>query len=583
MVRRTPLLLFSTALFVLSTALPAAAFNPDTRVTIGSPPSPFSQNKQNEPAVAIDANHPNILAAGANDNIDLEACNAGNDTTCPFTPGIGTSGVYFSFDSGTTWTQPTYTGLSARGCLGVVGNSDPPCTPAVGPIGTVPNYFESGLVSDGDPAVAFGPKPDGNGGFSWGNGDRLYYANLTANLNGGGVETFRGFEGIGVSSTDDLTAAAAGDNNAWTDPKIISRQSSTTFSDKEQIWADNASSSPFFGTVYVCWAAFQGQEKSPNAAPAGLQVAVSRDGGTTWKQHPIGSAANNGQKNPLDGCTVRTDSNGAAYVFGVGTKSQASHQPFELMSKSTNGGTTWSSPVAVAGPVSQPGVFDPAQGRPTIDSVAGARSDLAPAPSVDIANGAPTGSDATDRIVMSYVSGTLAQPHVFFTESASHGATWSAPRAIETSGDRGYYAAPAISPNGTDVYVVYNAFTTPYHPDTSSPNMLVGVVKHADVGGSGTGAFSELHRGTPGDARGSSANALSAEFLGDYVYAAATRTYGAAVWNDARNAADCPAIDAWRESNITGGTVARPAPQQDCPPNFGNSDIFGGTYADPTP
>ena len=583
MVRRTSLLFFATALFVLSTALPAAAFNPDTRVTIGSPTSPFSQNKQNEPAVAIDANHPNILAAGANENIDMEACNAGDDTTCPFTPDIGSSGVYFSFDSGATWIQPRYTGLTARGCLGVVGNSDPPCTPTVGSIGTVPNYYESGLVSDGDPAVAFGPRPDANGNFSWGNGDRLYYANLTSNSSGGGVETFRGFEGIGVSSTDDLVGAAAGDNSAWTNPKIISRQSSTTFSDKEQIWADNASSSPFFGTVYVCWAAFQGQEKSPNAAPAGLQVAVSRDGGSTWKQHPIGSAANNGQKNPLDGCTVRTDSDGAAYVFGIGTKSQSSHQPFELMSKSTNGGTSWSSPVAVAGPVSQPGVFDPAQGRPTIDSVAGARSDVAPGRSVDRADGAPTGREATGRKVMSDVSGTLAQPHVYFTESANHGTTWSAPRAIETSGDRGFYAAPAISPNGTDVYVVYNAFTTPYHDNTASPNMLVGVVKHADVGGSGTGAFSELHRGAPGDARGSSANALSAEFLGDYVYAAATRTYGAAVWNDARNAADCPAIDAWRESLITGGTVARPAPQQQCPANFGNSDIFGGTYADPTP
>src|SRR5207244_11723280 len=101
--------------------------------------------------------------------------------------------------------------------------------------------------------------------------------------------------------------------------------------------------------------------------------------------------------------------------------------------KSANGGATWSSPVAVAGPVSQPGVFDPAQGRATIDSVAGARSDLAPAPSVDIANGAPTGADATDRIVMSYVSGDLAHPHVFFTESTNHGRTWSTPRAIESS------------------------------------------------------------------------------------------------------------------------------------------------------
>src|SRR5205814_10643761 len=81
-----------------------------------------------------------------------------------------------------------------------------------------------------------------------------------------------------------------------------------------------------------------------------------------------------------------------------------------------------------------------------------------------------------------------------------------------------------------------------------------------------------------------SQNNLVGEFLGDYVYAVATRTYGAAVWNDTRNAADCPAIDAWRQALATGDTsVPRPAPQQQCPPTFGNSDIFGGSYPDPTP
>ena len=565
---------------LLLAAGPASAFNPDTLVTVGSPTAPFSQNKQNEPAVAIDANHTNVLVAGANDNIDMEACNAGTDNTCPFTPGVGVSGVYFSFDSGNTWTQPTYTGLTARDCLGVVGDSDPPCAAHTGPIGTLPGYAENGLVSDGDPGVAFGPRP-GPGGFSWSNGSRLYYSNLTANVSAVRSEQgFKGFEAIAVSRTDDPQAAAANTKSAWMPPVLVSKQSSTTFSDKSQIWADNASSSRFFGTVYVCWAAFVGQEKG-NAAPAPLQVAVSHDGGDTWTQRQISAAANNGQRNPEDGCTIRTDSAGNAYVFGIASKGG---QSFEMMSRSTNGGSTWSKFTPVVGPVNQPGAFDPVQGRPVIDGVAGARSDLTPAPSVDIANGAPTGADATNRIVMTYVSGPLATPHVDFTESTDGGANWLAPRAIESAGDRGFYTAPAISPNGRDVYVVYNAFTTPFQPTTATLRSLVGVVEHADTGGTGpTGAFSELHRGATGDPRGSTANALTDEFLGDYVYAAATRTYGAAVWNDARNAADCPAIDAYRQALQNGMSATAPAPQQACAANFGNSDIYGGTYPDPTP
>jgi hypothetical protein len=559
-------------------ATPALAAPSEALVTTGSPAGPFSQNKQNEPAVAIDANHPTVLAAGANDEIDMEACNAGTDNTCPFTDGVGVSGVYFSFDSGHTWTQPTYTGLTARGCLGAPGDSDPPCTPSVGPIGTLPGYYENGLVSDGDPGVAFGPQPGPNG-FSWSNGSRLYYSNLASNLPGSAA--FKGFEAIAVSRTDNVAAAAAGTNSAWMPPVVVSRQSNTTFSDKEQIWADNASSSPHFGTVYLCWASFRGQEKG-NAAPAPLIVAVSDDGGSTWTQHQVTAAANNGQRNPLDGCTVRTDSHGVAYVFGVGTVSASGHNAFELMVKSTDGGRTWSRPQPVAGPVTQPGVLDPVQGRPVIDGVAGARSDLAAAPSVDIANGAPTGVDATNRIVMSYVSGDLAQPHVYFTESTNAGTTWSTPRAVEQAGDRGLYAAPAISPNGTDVYLVYNAFTTPFRTNTTDPRTLVGVMLHAVAPVSAatpTGPFTEIHRGAPGDPRGSSANALISEFLGDYVYAAATRSYGIGVWNDARNAGVCPAINTYRQALQNGQTATAPAVQQQCPATFGNTDIYAFTTA----
>jgi hypothetical protein len=588
-----------------------AAAQSDVLVSSGSPASPFSANKQNEPAVAVDQNHPAILAAGANDNIDMEACNAGADDTCPFTDGVGVSGIYFSFDSGHTWRQPVYRGLSARSCTGAVGDGDPPCAAQPGPIGTLPNYAEHDLVSDGDPALAFGPVPGADGRFSWSNGSRLYYANLTSARPG--TTPFKGSEAIAVSHTDDAAAAAAGANSAWSAPVIASRQSGAQFSDKEQIWADNAASSPFFGNVYVCYAQFRGNGNGFTNQP--LSVLVSRDGGMRWTQHQLTPAANNPSgRNGFgrSGCTVRTDSTGAVYVFTFqfGFSATTAAPGFIQMIKSTDGGAHWGRPVNLFTAYDTCNYFEASIGRCVEDGVGGARSDLSPAPSVDIANGAPTGGGATNRLVISWVDGRdgLNREHVMFSTSASGGTAWAAPRAVETAGDRGYYAAPAISPTGGDVYLVYNAFTTPFRTSATGPGSnrtLVGVVKRATAGAGGVGAFSEVHRGAGGDARASSQNDLAAEFLGDYVYAAATRTYGAAVWNDVRRGADCAAVDAYRqalhdEAVATGERTAEPeeprgadegrdqeeedpaeAPdvQQACPATFGNSDIFGFTTA----
>jgi len=577
--------LFSALLFgVTSIAGAQAPTGTEALVSVGSPQTTFSQNKQNEPAMAVDANHSNVLAAGANDNIDMETCNAGNPTTCPFTGGVGVSGIYFSFDNGVHWSQPTYSGLTARGCTGPAA-----CTPQPGPIGTLPWYYENGLVSDGDPALAFGPVYK-NGGFSWSNGSRLYYANLTSNLNAARNDAFRGYEAVYVSRTDNPQAAAAGGpagKAAWQQPVLVTKQSGSTFSDKEQVWADNASSSPFFGTVYVCNANFRGNASFKNAnEPAPLTVSVSHDGGDTWQTKqltPAASGPNNGSANGfgISGCTVRTASDGTAYIFAE--RFSASGSSAHVMFKSANGGSSWTKPVVtqtVVDPCFKTSNDGSGQ-RCVEDGLAGARNDLAASSSVDIANGAPTGTDATNMIVDAWADGRdgLNNEHVMFSSSpgASGGTSWTTPTSIETAGDRGYYAAPAISPNGMDVYVVYNAFDTPYASTTSSPRILVGVVKHAAVSGGTVGAFSDVHRGAPGDPRGSSQNNLVMEFLGDYVYAVATRDYGAAVWNDTRNAADCPAMDAYRQSFQTGGSVPAPAPNADCPATWGNSDIFGWT------
>ncbi|HET6742403.1 MAG TPA: hypothetical protein VFH76_25840 [Kribbella sp.] len=90
------------------------------------------------------------------------------------------------------------------------------------------------------------------------------------------------------------------------------------------------------------------------------------------------------------------------------------------------------------------------------------------------------------------------------------------------------------------------------------------------------------HRGAIGDARASSANGLTSEFLGDYNYAVATDSSGIAVWNDTREAADCAAIDAYRQSLVSGTPIPAPAPAAVCPATFGNTDTWGIAVPDPT-
>src|SRR6266508_3022057 len=231
-------------------AAPASAAG-SSLVTVGIPAGTTPRNHQNEPAVAVDAAHPNVLAAGVNDFIDWRPCpevDAVQNGTCfdPADDPVGLSGVYFSFDRGHTWVQPTYTGLTARDCPPAG-----PCPTHTGQIGTLPWYAENGLISSGDPAVAFGPRPV-NGTFSWANGSRLYYANLTASLEGGfpQKEPFKGFLAVGVSRLDNPTPVSVSSKGSWMAPVLATaRISSTTFEDKEQIWADNAATSPFFGNV----------------------------------------------------------------------------------------------------------------------------------------------------------------------------------------------------------------------------------------------------------------------------------------------------------------------------------------------
>jgi hypothetical protein len=550
------LLVAVTAALVLPTL--AHAQTPEAKVSVAGPVTPYLPNAVNEPALAIDANHPTVLAAGANDLVDSAPCNG---SSCDLTPNIGISGIYFSLNEGANWVQPTYTGLTAQSG-----------TTHLGPIHTLPWYYENGMSSHGDPALAFGPRPDANGSFSWANGSRLYYANLAFPI--AGRAPFTGASAAAVSRTDDVAAAAAGDKGAWMAPVIVTRQNAALLSDKEDIWADNAASSRFFGNVYVCNTAF----RSVGGPPEPIMLSTSRDGGSTWRQRQLTSATSNAQSGGRQGCAVRTDSTGTVYVVWEGT---AGGQSVFYLARSLNGGSNFERPRPVANVVDV-GLPDPVSGRIVFDGLAGTRTDSFP--SLGIANGAPTGAGATNALVLAWPDARAGLNHeqALVQTSTNQGVTWSTPANAAQGGDRPDNPAVAISPTGSDLYLVYNAYLQPFQTTTANPRNMQGVVRHANLTGGAVGAWSTLHRGAVGDARGTT-RTLNREAVYDYNYAAATRTYGAAVWMDVRNAADCPAVDAYRQSLIDGTPITPPAPLTDCPAQFGNEDIYGGTYLDPTP
>ena len=108
-------------------------------------------------------------------------------------------------------------------------------------------------------------------------------------------------------------------------------------------------------------------------------------------------------------------------------------------------------------------------------------------PSIDIGNGAPTGTDATNEIVDAWSDGRfgLNDERTLLSYSTDGGGTWSSPTSISVVGDRSAYSAPAISPDGTHVYVTYMAYGQPFQTTTADPRLEHGVLLGAGVDANG--------------------------------------------------------------------------------------------------
>jgi hypothetical protein len=287
-----------TPTFVLSSPLDGTTVQPPD-VTVNQDTAAAAQN---ETAIAVDPNNPNRVVASANDYVTRTwTCTVGG-TPCSAL-GDGYSGTYFSNDGGQTWccsaTDPQHLGTLIPGVSRLAGGQ-----------------YDAG----GDPAVTF----DSRG--------TAYYAGL-------------GFDRLTPPNSVAVNRGTfVGGNLSWSAPTFINPTTSPAiFNDKEWIAADANASSPFRDRVYVTWTRFIFSAGTGAYVQSPIFEAHSTDGGATFSSPQLigGPVIYDQGSRPVVG------PDGTVYVFFEGSTRLATLSS-TYMVKSTDGGASWSQPVAVA-------------------------------------------------------------------------------------------------------------------------------------------------------------------------------------------------------------------------------------------
>ena len=286
---------------LIATAAPSVI---DTEVTVGSDDTYFSHNKQNEPGVAVNPVDTAMCRRGRERQHRLGALQRGRPADLPVHPGRR-SVRRAVLDRRRHDLDPA----DLHGLLGPQRLLPARRRPHHARL--YPDVGADRHAAATTPKTAWSPTAtpslsSARGQKRWlvlvGQRARLYYANI-ATPSSQASTGFNGDAAIAVSRTDDLEARWPARTPAGADPVIVTKQNAALFSDKEQIWADNAASSPYFGNVYVCNVGFRG-----TAGSEPVLFARSTDGGDSWSTRQLTPATNNGQTGGRQGCAIRTDS-----------------------------------------------------------------------------------------------------------------------------------------------------------------------------------------------------------------------------------------------------------------------------------
>lgn len=381
-----------TPTYVLSSPLDGTSIlAPDVTVNQDTAAAP-----QNETAIAVDPNNASRVVAAANDYVTRTWACSISGTPCSAL-GDGYSGTYFSNDGGQHWccvsTDPNHLGTLIPGVERLTGG-----------------IYDAG----GDPAVTFDSR--GN----------VYYAGLGFDRTSppNTVAVNRGtFDGVGKLS--------------WGPPAFINPTTSpSTLNDKEWIAVDSNASSPFRDRVYVTWTRFIFNAHTGKYVQSPISFVYSTDGGKTFSSPKLISG------NVLYGQGSRpaVGPDGTLYVFWDGSTRLATLDSIYMV-KSSDGGVTWSSPVAISKLVDIIPVADTAF-----------RVNSYPAAAI-----APDGTAyVTWPSLLSDKGGlcpgltnTGCHATVLYSKSTDGGATWTSPVAVFAATTRTPVGYPVTQPDGS--------------------------------------------------------------------------------------------------------------------------------------
>ncbi|HSC50632.1 MAG TPA: sialidase family protein [Gaiellaceae bacterium] len=415
------------------------------------------QTSQNETPLAVNpANSANMIT-GDNDWNYNDGC-----------------GVNTTLDGGLTWTPTLPNGFLP----GVTEFTNDPAVPGTG-------AYDAG----GDPTIAFGP-----------GGKTAYYVCQAFDFTSPypiALLLNRSHDGGLTWQQTGLTQVSTWNGNGK------SKGSQGQFPDHENLHVDTSPSSPYQGTVYVTWAQFNGQgTHSP------VNVAVSHDGGASFTvaQVTAGKVRNNQDQR------IVTAPNGDAYLtFDNGV--QGGKGTVLYVSKSTDGGATWSTPVqfaALTDPVCIfPGYCFNISGTPF------RAGGTYPAPAFD---------PVRNRLDVVYADIKSGFGQVYFQSAPAKDLhDWTSPVAVAPASADQFEGELSVAPNGR--------IDTSFYDRSYSANRLVDVTYATSADGGATWQKARVSTaGFDPGAWGVPSGDSFRPFIGDYNGMISTNAFAGITW-----------------------------------------------------